>query len=79
MRAVTVAQSPATADVKSVIGRKDVTTFRPLLTFELVSVGADAPQATKLRINEAELSFKMEEHNRRLSRLEKKKLNKTAC
>ncbi|ABM77864.1 Hypothetical protein P9303_11151 [Prochlorococcus marinus str. MIT 9303] len=49
-----------------------------MLTFELVSVGADAPQATKLRINEAELSFKMEEHNRRLSRLEKKKLNKTA-
>ena len=52
MRDVTVAHSPATASVKSVIGKKVVTTRSPLPADELSSLGLVPPQATSPHIKE---------------------------
>ena len=59
IKAVTVAQSPATAVVKRVMGRKVVTTFRSPRPDALVSLGTDPPQAPKLRITVRQLNFTM--------------------
>ena len=52
INAVTVAQSPATASVKSVIGRKVVTTLRPLSADAVLSSDLGAPHATNPKTKE---------------------------